>query len=451
MNTQQKLFSIILSLYVIFGVCHPGFAEGFGKYPYLQNVKPDEITICWEIEEAGDTTDLENYKVEYGIGAYSVVVSYPDAYPTDDPRLFQLTLKELQPGTRYQYRVKSGSVEDEATFLTAVDGSQSFTFAVYGDSRSGGNAHKKIAGLIKSWSPNFMIHTGDLWNNDEDDWGVKEFFKVTQGLLNHIPLFPVLGNHEYWTRYSGGHGPFTEPEQYRKYFVLPMNLTSTEGYYSFGYGNAHFLVVDTNREESLEVEGSDYRVESPQYAAIKRDLSHASGNPDIVYIFVAMHKPPHSNGQFHGCGGSSVIEDPAISRDLGELFQMYGVDIVFAGHDHHYERFQPVDSYHQPISMCDVPGDPTDPDHPCNMIHGGVTYVVTGGGGVSVRGVDASGTTEDCPKHKPDCDLPTPPLTSIIAESTYHAMFFSVDGEEVKVEVKRTDGSMLDQFTIYKK
>ncbi|MCP4401971.1 MAG: metallophosphoesterase family protein, partial [bacterium] len=451
MSTRQNLFSIILSFYVIFGMGHSGFAEGFSKHPYLQNVKPDEITICWEIEEAGDTTDLENYKVEYGIGVYSEVVSYPDAYPTE-PRLFQLTLTGLQPGALYQYRVQSRSVwSDEATFLTAIDGEQPFTFAVYGDSRSGGYAHKKIAGLIKSWSPNLIIHTGDLWNNDGDDWGVKDFFAITKDLLNHIPLFPVLGNHEYWTRYSGGHGPFTEPEQYRKYFVLPMNLTSTEGYYSFGYGNAHFLVVDTNREESLEVEGSDYRVGSPQYAAIKRDLIHAAGNPDIVYIFVAMHKPAHSNGQFHGCGGSSMIEDPAISRDLGQLFQTYDVDIVFAGHDHHYERFQPVDNHHQPVSICDPPGDPADSDHPCNTIHEGVTYVVTGGGGVSVRGVDDSGTTEDCPEYDADCELPIPPLTSIIAESIHHAILLSVDGEEVKVEVKRTDGSMLDQFTIYKK
>ena len=63
---RQKLFSIIVSLYVIFGVCHPGFAEGFSKYPYLQNVKPDEITICWEIEELGDTTNLEHYRGIYG-------------------------------------------------------------------------------------------------------------------------------------------------------------------------------------------------------------------------------------------------------------------------------------------------------------------------------------------------------------------------------------------------
>ena len=77
MNTRQRLFNIILSLYVIFGICNPSFSEGFRKYPYLQNVKPNEMTICWEIESTGDTTDLDNYRVEYGIGAYSDVASYP--------------------------------------------------------------------------------------------------------------------------------------------------------------------------------------------------------------------------------------------------------------------------------------------------------------------------------------------------------------------------------------
>ena len=455
MNTRQRLFNIILSLYVIFGICNPSFSEGFRKYPYLQNVKPNEMTICWEIESTGDTTDLDNYRVEYGIGAYSDVASYPDAYPTD-PRLFQLTLTGLHPGTLYQYRVKSGSVEDGATFLTAVEGSQPFSFAVYGDTRSQDDVpnrnHEEVVDLINSWSPNFVISTGDLWFSNGDEYsggGVQEFFEVEKDLIKNTPLFPTLGNHEYYTSFSPGAGTYTEPESYKKYFVLPTNLSSTEDYYSFDYGNSHFLVVNTNRDESLEVGGSDYRVGSTQHTAIERDLINASNSPDIVHIFVAMHKPAHSNGWKHGCG-IGVIEDPVISVDLGELFQTYDVDIVFSSHEHNYERFQPADSNHQQIWIGEPPGDPTDPDHPCNTIDEGVTYVVTGGGGASLSYVDPSGTTEDCPSSDPDCNLPTPALTSIIAESTYHAMFITVNGEKVNVEVKRTDGSVLDRFTVDK-
>jgi hypothetical protein len=424
-------------------------AEGFRKTPYLQNVKLDAITICWELEKQDDTTNLEHYRVEYGIGTYSEVVSYPEAYPTD-PRVFQLTLTGLQPGTRYQYRVKSGPVwwSEEATFLTAIGHSQPFTFAVYGDTRTHYRKHKEVVELINSWSPHILLHTGDLWANN-DNWAVEQFFTATQDLLNHVPLFPALGNHEYWI--YPGPGANTDPDLYRKYFVLPTNLTSTEDYYSFDYGNAHFLVVDTNREESLAVRGSDYRAGSPQYAAIKRDLIQTSQNPDIVHIFVTMHVPVHSNGLKHGYGRNNVMKDPVISRDLGELFQAYDVDIVFSAHEHVYERFQPVNSKHQPVGICDSPSDPTNPDHPCNRIHEGMTYVVTAGGGAPLSSVDPSGTTEDCPASRPDCDLTSPPLTSIMAESTYHVMFLTIDGNRVKVEVQRPDGSLVDQFIIDKK
>ena len=63
MNTVSKLLALIVSILVIVGVCHPVFAEGFKKYPYLQHVTPDGITICWEIAEHGDTTNPESQRV----------------------------------------------------------------------------------------------------------------------------------------------------------------------------------------------------------------------------------------------------------------------------------------------------------------------------------------------------------------------------------------------------
>lgn len=126
-------------------------------------------------------------------------------------------------------------MKDGATFLTAVEGSQPFSFAVYGDTRSEDDIpnknHEEVVDLISSWSPNFVISTGDLWFSNGDDYsgdGVQEFFEVEKDLIKNIPLFPTLGNHEYWTSFSPGAGTYTEPESYKKYFVLPTNLSSTE-------------------------------------------------------------------------------------------------------------------------------------------------------------------------------------------------------------------------------
>lgn len=199
--------------------------------------------------------------------------------------------------------------------------------------------------------------------------------------------------------------------------------------------------------------GPDYRFGTPQYTAIHEDISNAYQNPDIYHIFAIFHKPAHSNGYKHGCGGNDiddVIEGPDISVDLGELFQTYDVDIVFSGHEHNYERFQPVLSDHEQMAICEPPGDPEDPDHLCNIINEGTTYVVNGGGGGNLSDVEPAGTTEDCPDSFPGCDLPSPPLESIIAEKTYHAVFVKVNGPIVNVEVQDMGGSVIDQFIIDK-
>jgi len=424
-----------------------GFSEGFRKHPYLQNVKTDEITICWKIAQPADTNNTDLYRLEYGIDSYANVVPYPVAYPTDS-RLFQLPLGSLQPETIYQYRVRSGSEwSGEATFSTAVQNNEPFTFAVYGDTqlRAGRptDNQEDVANLIDSYSPDFIIHCGDMWFTNQGP-DVDVFFEVSKDLMKDIPLFPAVGNHEFWTNTSPGVGTYTTPERYKRYFVVPTNLISNEDYYSFDYGNSHFIVTNANLAEG----GPDYRVGSDQHTAIENDLIIASNDTNIAHIFAVVHKPAHSNGSKHGCGHGSVIEDPNISVDLGELFQEYDVDIVFSGHDHNYQRFQPVDSNHQQIWICDPPGDPNDPNNSCNIITSGVTYVVTGGGGYELSNVDPAGGIEDCPAPLPGCDLPTPQLTSIAAEETFHAMFVRVEGEEVHVRVIDTNDSVIDRFRV---
>lgn len=440
----KSYFPGVIVLIALSGV---GFSEGFRKHPYLQNVKTDEITICWKMALSADTSDIDQYRLEYGIGDYSNVLPYPAAHPDDD-RLFQLPIILLQAGTVYQYRVRSGSQwSDDATFSTAVEPGLPFTFVVYGDSqvRAGRSTQNQenVANLIESYSPDFIIHAGDVWYTNEGR-DVDVFFDVSKDIMKNIPIFPTIGNHEFWTFASPGPGTYVDPERYRRYFVVPTNLSPLEDYYSFDYGNSHFVVANANLPEG----GPDYHVGSDQYDAIEADLEAASLNADIAHIFAVLHRPPHSNGSKHGCGGNGTIEDPDISVDLGELFQAYNVDIVFSGHDHDYQRFQPVDSNNLEIAICDHPADPNDPNDSCNIILNGVTYVVTGGGGYKLSAVDPAGTVEDCPLLNPDCNLPAPPLTLIAAEETFHATFVAVEGEEVNVRVIDTDDSIIDRFKI---
>jgi len=89
---------------------------------------------------------------------------------------------------------------------------------------------------------------------------------------------------------------------------------------------------------------------SDQYAFIEADLAAAAADPDIDHLFVAGHWPAYSSGA-HGVADHD--EWGEVRDHLQPLFETYGVDIYWCGHDHHYERAEV----------------------------NGVTYIVTGGGG----------------------------------------------------------------------
>ncbi|MFQ6032282.1 MAG: dockerin type I domain-containing protein, partial [Candidatus Zixiibacteriota bacterium] len=107
-----------------------------------------------------------------------------------------------------------------------------------------------------------------------------------------------------------------------------------ESYYSFDYGNSHFIGLDTE---------IPYGPSSAQYQWLKADLQGAYNN---TFIFVFMHKHPYCAG-----GHNSTI---GLRDTLSPLFETYRVDMVFSGHSHFYQRNGPIN---------------------------GVTYIITAGGG----------------------------------------------------------------------
>ncbi|MBM2850626.1 MAG: hypothetical protein HW418_3568, partial [Anaerolineales bacterium] len=137
-------------------------------------------------------------------------------------------------------------------------------------------------------------------------------------------------------------------------FVNPPNGTSqNELYYSFDYGNAHFVVL--NNYFSMNSVGST------QYNWLAADL--AASNQ--FWKFVFFHEPAYA---------SDSLQQPRDStktvQNLVPLFEQYGVDMVFSGHWHYYERMKPL--LGGQVSTIEA---------------GGVVYLVTGGGGAGLHGV----------------------------------------------------------------
>ena len=107
-------------------------------------------------------------------------------------------------------------------------------------------------------------------------------------------------------------------------YLKPLNLAKT--YYSFDLNNAHFVFIDPY---------IDYKPGSAQYQFIENDLKTASTNPKIDWTFVAEHIPMYTSPSKHPA-------DSTIRDIYQPLFDKYGVDLVFSGDNHNYQRTFPL-------------------------------------------------------------------------------------------------------------
>jgi hypothetical protein len=356
--------AIIFSLCLIFAIgllsSHPLSAQiTLTKGPYLQSVTPNSIVVVWETDIPGDSAVEYGPTSAYGFEATDVATTTHHA----------VTIEGLNPYTTYHYRVKTNGspLSDDSTFKTAADATQhTFSFAVYGDNRTDHTAHQSVVNRTLALAPDFILDTGDLVADGTvaEQWDT--FFDIERELLRTTPFFPCLGNHE------------RNSPLYFDLFHLPNN----ERYYSFDYGNAHIV--------ALEVDGyQDYSVGSAQYNWLANDLASTSQ----PWKFVFFHFPPYSSGP-HG-------DDPIAQSDLVPLFEQYGVQIVFNGHDHDYER----------------------------SLVNGVNYIVAGGGGAPLYSVGSG------------------PYT-VYSESTLHVVSISVNEHMLTSVGVRPDGTTFDRFTM---
>jgi len=113
-----------------------------------------------------------------------------------------------------------------------------FTFAAYGDCRSGHDVHRKICQLLVTTDAKFAIQSGDLVysGNSEKDWEM--WREITKELREKMPLWSAKGNHD-----RGKAGTF-ETE---------FKLEKNRAYYDKRLGNVHFFFIDTNSSMTPQI------------------------------------------------------------------------------------------------------------------------------------------------------------------------------------------------------
>ena len=181
---------------------------------------------------------------------------------------------------------------------------ESLKFAVIGDNGTGDRAEYEVGEQMVAMRAIFpfdmVIMLGDnLYGRQQPDDFIQKFSKPYAPLLETgVKFYAALGNHDQQTDPS----------------YAPFNMDN-QRYYSYARGNVRFFVLDSNY------------LDPAQFAWVEDSLKAAKEEWKICYF----HHPLYSDGRTHG----SEVE---LRVKLEPLFVKYGVDVVFSGHDHVYER-----------------------------------------------------------------------------------------------------------------
>jgi predicted MPP superfamily phosphohydrolase len=243
-------------------------------------------------------------------------------------------------------------------------------FGVIGDNGTADRPQADVASqMIKlraATAYDFVLMVGDNMYVRADQTGYAQAFEQPyKGLLDAgVRFFAVLGNHD-------------DANELR-YPAFNMN---GQRYYTFARDHVRFIALDTNA------------LDAKQLAWFEATLQASREPWKIVYF----HHPLYSNGSRHGSNVELRVE-------LEPLLVRYGVNAVFSGHDHHYERFKPQK---------------------------GVTYFVAGSGGkLRKGGVERS------------------PLTAAAFADEQAFMLVEIVGDELWFKAMSRTGKVIDSGVI---
>ncbi|MFB9908682.1 galactose-binding domain-containing protein [Allokutzneria oryzae] len=171
--------------------------------------------------------------------------------------------------------------------------------------------HSKTAKLVEGINPQYVLTVGD---NQYDNGTIEEFrtyFDKTWGKFKSI-IKPTPGNHEWYDKLNG----------YKAYFG-PAATPQGKPYYSFDVGDFHFVALDSDPITD--------GIKDEQLAWLKQDL--AANKKACVGGY--WHHPRFNSGEY---GDNKSI------APFWDEFVKARADVVFGGHDHHYERLKPLNS-----------------------------------------------------------------------------------------------------------
>ena len=264
------------------------------------------LTVTWKNSGTSDsiawgyTTNLEQgkfkgFKREHTFGT-----------------MFDYTFPSLNAVSTIHYALfdSKGSIwTEERTFTTASDTSNNqFSFTVLGDSRTYPDQWKIISEA--ALETDFTLFMGDVIADGAIQSGWDDWFEYGEEFIAREPVYHCIGNHDEDNSSSGF-------DTYLSMFTLP----GAETYFSFNYGNAVFICLNTE--------------DSGNTAQYNWLLSTLEANKYQTWKFVFFHRPFYTSP-------THVGEMDGYFNTWWQAFDDYGVDMIFNGHTHNYQRTKPI-------------------------------------------------------------------------------------------------------------
>lgn len=354
----------------------------------------DSALLQYAVKSKYETKGDSAFKTVKGKYADKVFSGSQDITQNGIARLNYITASKLKAGTTYVYKVGDSENWSEVKEFTTESNKGAFDFVVFGDTQS-----QTVEGLSEldtiitnienePIKPSFIAHVGDFI----DDASIFSQWDAITSMIDKHPKFDsidmvhVLGNHEYMGDTTG--------EIAKTIFNNPQNgpKGNVGGVYSTDYNNVHVSVISFTSDKDLLQKELDW---------LRKDVKKSHKQWNIVLT----HQPPYYTNPL---GGNELFREmlPPVMDELG-------IDLVFSGHDHAYGRTKQL-----------IGGVETK---------GGTTYLVTGTTGKKHYDAVNDGS-----------------FVTYNSDSAAMYLTASVNKGVMNIITKKTDGTIVDQFTLEK-
>jgi len=299
--------------------------------PYLQSGSPTNVIVRWRTDLASDS------KVWIGTNLANLDQTTTQPAVTGE---HEVNVTGLLPNTRYYYSignslgVAAGGTTNHFFITSPLPGASKPTRVwVLGDSGTASpnqvavrNAYETFTGTNHT---DIWLMLGDnAYNNGLDNEYQAAVFNIYTNMLRKSVLWPTLGNHD-----TAGSTVSNVTYPYFSIFSLTKNAeagglaSGSEHYYSFDYGNIHFICLD-----SMTVSKA---TNGPMANWLRADLADTTAD----WIVAFFHHPPYTKGSHNSDSTSdSAGALVAMRENFLPILEAGGVDLVLAGHSHSYER-----------------------------------------------------------------------------------------------------------------